>query len=192
MKNILAIILVYTFSIFTLNAQSYFAKNVVVGSSLSPSWKFLGNGFDAELTYLELGWQKNISVRLTKHIYIGMNHINVYGKHRSPPSYQIGKLSNFLFGGFTQFRMPLSPKLSFSLELGYYIGNHCTCIEDNPIQVPDLEYFDWGLGMDMQLYRHLYLDLNLHFALILNDVARKYAANGPSIGLDYRFGELKN
>ena len=190
MKKILTFTILSIVSAFALNGQSYFGKNLVIGSSISPYWSDTSDGFNTELTYFEIGWQKDISVRLTKHFYLGMSHINVYGEHFSPPSFQSGKLNNFLFGGFTQFRMPVSPKFSFTADVGYYIGNHCTCIENNPIQVPDLKYFDWGLGADFQLYRHLYLDVNLHYALILNDVERKYATNGVHVGLDYRFGEM--
>jgi len=190
MKKILLALTFFSLLSFTAISQSYFTRNVVIGSSFSPEWHLLDNGFNSEFSYLGISWQKNIAIRLTKHFYVGMTHINVYGEHISPPSYQRGKINNFMFGGFTQFRLPATEKLSFTADLGYFIGNHCSCIEDNPIQVPDLRYFDWGIGLDYQIYKRLYFDLNLHFAFILNDLERKYAANGAHIGIDYRLGKF--
>jgi len=163
-----------------------FAKTVVIGSSAAAIYDTDANN---ELDYWDFSWSKNIAINLTDKFYLGINHTDIWANHVSTNS----KHRSTITGLFTQYDMTKAgDKFKALVELGYYVGNHCTCgsYEGNPQKSDNLlSYLGWGVGLEHRFAKQFSMDFMWNVTLILNkDIEEKYAHVMPNIGLNYYIG----
>ncbi len=84
----------------------------------------------------------------------------------------------------------LAEKWRGRLEMGYAVGNYCTCGLEDPYLQSNIRYLTWGLGLDFQIYKRLWGDAGMNFANILTEADRNYGYNVLAVGLNYKFGKL--
>ena len=113
-----------------------YKKSIVIGSSLT----FIPDGettnavtSNDKLSYHELTWATNLSIDFSKYFRLGFDLKKIYTR-----SLINGKNSYFLLGLPAQFKFLHQPKFFLYATAGPYIGNYCTCGEDNPYKVKNL------------------------------------------------------
>ena len=179
-------ILLFLLTLQIAHAQNYFAKTLQIGTTGSFIYERMNDGEDS---YRETVWSKHIALRVSKDFWVGFSHQNIWEKNII--FFRETEYRAFYFSVFSQFKLRLSKRLNGRLQLGYATGNHCTCTDEISVNLSDVRYLNWAFGMDIQLYRGLYLDLGIDFNYLLN--YRDLNPTGYNIGragIHYKFGRL--
>ncbi len=90
-----------------------------------------------------------------------------------------------LIGFFSQYKFGETKKGFGFGELGFYIGNYCTCGKDVPYKKNNLSYLNWGGGYNLKLQKYLRLDFAFTTAQVISKVVEPYGYTQYIIGLDY-------
>ncbi len=165
----------------------YFAKNAILGSSLT--WKWTDTSDPAVFyRFNEYTWNVNIAVSLNKKMYLGLQLLNIYtkGSNQSLEKYKI-------YGVFAQYNLLRRTDHRFIVETSFNRGDFCTCGEFEPYRKNNLFYWGIGMGYDLPIIKKilpgLYIDLSFINYFLLSQVESKYNYTQYVLGLNYRFGK---
>lgn len=185
MKNIILMLLFFSFVDVSVG-QSYFAKRLQVGTSGDLVFDRLEEG--RENYHKEITWSNHIAVSLSKNFWFGFMHNNIWAE--SNLNIEREKFTAFLLGAFIRYAPRISDKVNGRVQLGYSMGNYCTCGLGDPYLQDNLNYISWGLGIDVRLYKRLYADVGMNFNNIVSEADGNYNYNILAVGLNYKFGNL--
>lgn len=179
---ILAIIAIPIFS--SAQAERHFGNHLVIGTSVTYIWDV--NRHITDNFYHETTWEKNIAVSLTRSLYIGLSHKDIFTRGSSYIDYKNDRERYFLTGIFAQYDIiPKSPN-RLSAELSYNIGDYCTCGHMiDPYREGLLNYLGFGGVIDLPIRGGFSLDLSMMNYHILDAIPLKYRYTQYVIGLNY-------
>jgi hypothetical protein len=156
-----------------------FAERLMLNTSLTyifNSEEDLGTGTRG--FYQELVWKKSIAINLTKSIYFGFSHHNIYSFGSSYVRNSDYRESTYLLGTFVQYDFLPRYKERVYLEASWNYGNHCTCgINGDPFKKDDLTYLGIGGGVTFPITKRFSVDLAMIAYFIRSDELGKYAYN---------------
>lgn len=181
MKNIIIVFLLLFFTNISFG-QSHFAKKIQVATSGHLNIERTEQNRNSR--FREVVWSKSIAVGVSKYFWFGFHHDDVWLKSN------LDTHKSFLLGSFIRYTPKISERLYGRAQLGYSIGNYCTCGLDDPYLQDGLSYISWGLGFDVRIYKGLYADLGMNFNNIASEADRNYGYNILVVGLNYKFGKL--
>lgn len=150
---------------------------VMVGSSLTYIW-------DENPNYLqEYTWSLNAAFSPIRRLYLGINYMRIWSESR--------RLSDGRFqlaGVYAQWQLGNRRKVYLFPELGYYLGDYCTCHPTDPYRRAWLSYLSVGGGFGWRMYKGLELETSFLAYNILNRIAAgKYSYTQYVVGLNYAF-----
>lgn len=171
----------------------------IYGQDLSESNYFLkafrinsGIGYDryddvGYYNFNELTWLSQVSVTLTRGLYVGIVVNSIYTMQTGMPNENY-----FLKGAFVQYDLTKKRKMMTFLELSYMQGDYCTCMSNAPFRKIGLQYIGFGAGFEYPILNSsFYGSASFILHRILGDVEEKHNYNIPTLGLSYRFGKPK-
>lgn len=160
-----------------------FGEKIILGTSLTYIWE--DNKPFVENFYQEITWDKNIAISLSSSLYAGLMHKSIFTSGSRYFEDQNERNRYNMTGLFIHYDvLPRSQHRLFG-ELSYLVGDYCTCGPTDPYRVRNLNYWGWGFGYDLPLWRGFSLDLAFNAHYILNDIATKYSFTQYVVGLNY-------
>lgn len=166
-----------------------FGRRLTIGSSLTYIWE---SNPDIRNTYHVTTWEKNIAVSLTRSLYFGLSHKNIFARGSSIIEDNNDRERHNMFGAFVQYDFLPAETSRLIAEVSYHVGDYCTCGDADPYWAAGLRYLGLGLGYDLPLRHGLSLDLGFTSHYILNEVLPfKYSSNLYIIGLNYTIERAK-
>jgi hypothetical protein len=75
-------------------------------------------------------------------------------------------------------------------EISLNYGNYCTCGNLDPYSQKGIVYISYGFGIDLPIYKKLYLDTGFHFyqpSFNLEVYSKPYAYTQYILGISYKF-----
>lgn len=149
------------------------------------------NSFDKELRYGESTINSNINVGFNRH-KLGLQILKIYTKG-STFRYDLLNENNdyLLLGLFYQYNLFNSKKYKFFPEVSVNYGNYCTCGDADPYKLDNLIYLGFGLGLDINVYKNLFVLTGFHSYQPVSSSIKEisYAYTQYVLGLGLRFGE---
>ncbi|MDX1936423.1 MAG: hypothetical protein SFU21_04885 [Flavihumibacter sp.] len=166
-----------------IKEKTFFNKTVVFGSSVTviPDNESV-NGISKDARFTETTWALNLQYDVTNHYRAGIDVKNIFTAGQLS-----GKNHYYMVGLTNQWKFFHTKNTFTFLELAPYLGNYCTCGDDNPYKKNGLVFLNAGAGINIKLAERLRLDLAFHSASILNKQPGKYNFTQYIIGLDYLF-----
>jgi hypothetical protein len=168
--------------------KSYLKKTFIAGSSVTviPDKEII-NGINKNTRFTETTWALNLQYDFSNHYRAGIDFKNIFTNGQLS-----GKNHYYMVGFINQWKFFHTKNTFTFLELAPYLGNYCTCGEDNPYKKTGLFYLNAGAGINIKLAEHLRLDLAFHSASIINKQPGRYNFTQYIIGLDYLFFTKKH
>lgn len=161
-----------------------YGKSVVFGSSITfiPDNESTTPGIlSNKLSYHELTWATNVSVDFSKYFRMGVDLKKIFTR-----SLLNGRNNYYLLGLPGQFKFLHQPKFFLYATAGPYIGNYCTCGEDNPYKVKNLWYLNYGGGFNLRINEKFRANLGFTNANILTKTPGRYNFTQYLIALEYQ------
>jgi hypothetical protein len=143
-------------TIYSQEKKGYFAEHIIVGTSFFYTPDV---GIEDEMIHHEITWNNNVSISITKKINLGaeFRYIRTSGSTRllSPPDPTV----YYMAGLFSQIDILETEKFRFFGQLGFDIGNYCSCDrEADPFKLEDRRYLGWGFGVNYRIFENFSLD----------------------------------
>lgn len=178
---LLSLLLIECYSSAT--AQRDFADHMMIGTSLTYLRFNEKDIYKNNYGYDEFTWNTNIGVSISKHIFAGLQILNIFSSQISKP-----KNHYIIYGLFSQFNIINFKGHRLFAEASFNQGNYCLC-GDIPYKADDLYYLGIGVGYDFPFKKipNLYLDFSFMTYPMLNKIEGKDVYNQYVVGLNYRF-----
>lgn len=141
------------------------------------------NGVDVsdKFNYHEFTWATSALIKLSKYYRVGFDFKKIFTRARVR-----GNNNYFLFGLPNQFTFLHQPKFFLYATAGPYIGNYCTCGEDNPYKVKNLWYLNYGVGFNLRINEKFRANLGFTNANILSKTPGRYNFTQYLVALEYQ------
>lgn len=183
--RIYLVTLIFYLLFTTTKSQGYFAKYMIVGTSVTHVRNSAKEKFGDIVGYDELTWNSNIGIQIHSKTILGMQLLNIYTSdlYTSRKYYTV-------YGIFSQYNFLKHKKKRLFAELSINKGNYFVG-KSIPYQIDGLYYLGFGAGYDMSIKKipNLYIDLSFLNYYILNKISDKIGYTQYIIGLNYRFHE---
>lgn len=141
------------------------------------------NGVDVsdKFEYHEFTWATSALIKLSKYYRVGLDFKKIFTRARLG-----GNHDYFLLGLPNQLTFLHQPKFFLYATAGPYIGNYCTCGEDNPYKVKNLWYLNYGGGFNLRINEKFRANLGFTNANILTKTPGRYNFTQYLIALEYQ------
>lgn len=125
----------------------------------------------------------NVAFSPLRRLYFGFNYLNI----RFKPTVQTDDRAH-LAGLFVNYQIAQDSRLTFTPQVGFYLGNYCTCGDTtNPYVRSGLSYLEVGAGFGYALTRALQFEFSFLVYNNLQDIPEKYSYTQYILGLNYEF-----
>lgn len=178
-KSLLVASLMFLFSSegFTQTRKLKFAEQFILGTSIAYKFDNVRNVY----RYNEWSWSLNAAINIDHHFMVGLHNSFILSHGTRVPRDKFD-----LYGAFVQYDFFDKSKNRLYAELGLYKGNYCTCGEEDPYKVPNLNYFNFGAGFELSIHKNFNLEFGLLVYRILNKIEeQKYGHTQYVAGINY-------
>lgn len=184
-EKILVFSLIFFFSLplnkLSSQLNSFPGQRIIAGSSITYVWE---NYSTKSSKWHEITWEKNIAINLSKGLYFGLSHKNIFNRYSSITN---GDKNDryYMMGAFAQYDFLKRQKRRIFVEYSINTGNYCLCGPTDLYRKKKLSYSGMGVGFDFPLTNKFSLDLSYMFYMIHGKTPNKRIYTQYIIGVNY-------